>query len=620
MDWRNVNGEWINFSRLECIYINHRQYDFILQQLGELQEEIHTLRKENVAFRKENASFRQENALLREENVKLCEENTLLRAENQKLLEENLALKQENATLKSLVYSQGLLIEEQRAEIEKLKTQVQQYAEAYEILSFDFKVLARAHYGKKSERYLEEEAKTAVTASLLTNQNSVNGSEDNNANNLVVTEEQGVFVSAHKRKKKGIRNVDLPRRIEIIYADDEERQCSCGKLKKVIRYEVRELIHYIPATFEIIEQRREVLGCNCLDSTITTAPVPLHILPKVGVTEEFLAFVVINKLVDRQPLYHLEKQLAARYRVNVTRKTMATWLIALVQPLQPLYNLLKDTVIDDDIASCDATPLQVLNEPDRAAETKSYMYCILGGSVEKPVVLYSYNDKLHKKFMADWFEGFSGTIHMDCDNFFELLTSKEDVYPSFCNAHARRKFEAVFKVAKKRGLAHEALDFYKRLYAIERFAKKNELTLEELHKIRQEKSKPIMEEFKKWLDEYVSMVLPKSPLGKSFAYTINHWEGFVRFLENPRLSIDNNHTEREIKPFVMARKAFLFANSVGGAHALAMHFSLIRTAIANKLEPYQYYVHILKEIPHCKTVEDYEKLLPCNVDLTKMQD
>ena len=105
----------------------------------------------------------------------------------------------------------------------------------------------------------------------------------------------------------------------------------------------------------------------------------------------------------------------------------------------------------------------------------------------------------------------------------------------------------------------------------------------------------------------------ESPLGKAFAYTINHWTGLILFLEDGRLEIDNNHTEREIKPFVIARKGFLFADSVGGAHALAMHFSILRSAIANKLEQYRYYVHILKNIPHCKTVEDYEKLLPWNI-------
>jgi transposase len=386
----------------------------------------------------------------------------------------------------------------------------------------------------------------------------------------------------------------------------------------VIGYETKDLINYIPPVFEIIEQAREILACTCLDSTITTAPLPLHILPKVGATEEFLASLIVGKMVDRQPLYHLEKQLHDRYHVDVSRKTMSYWLIDLVEPLQPLYNLLKDCIIDYDIASCDATTLQVLHEPGRDPHTKSYMYCMCGGTEEHPVVLYAYNDKLHKQFVADWFSGFEGYLHIDCDEFFEIVVDNITVFASFCNAHGRRKFENITKQSKNRGLSHEAMDFYKRLYKIERFAKDNNLSLIEIYYLRQKESKPIMDEFKQWLETNVSTILPKSPLGKAFAYVLNHWDGFISFLYDPRLSIDNNHTEREIKPIVMARKTFLFANSVAGAHALAMHFSITRTAIANKLEPYQYYVHVLKKIPHCKTTEDFEKLLPWNVTLPKI--
>jgi transposase len=122
-----------------------------------------------------------------------------------------------------------------------------------------------------------------------------------------------------------------------------------------------------------------------------------------------------------------------------------------------------------------------------------------------------------------------------------------------------------------------------------------------------------MEKFKAWLDAVWPTVLPQSSLGKAIQYCFNLWPGLIRFLEDGRLEIDNNLTEQQIKPFVIARKNFLFAASVDGAKALCMHFSLIRTAKAQGLDPYHYYVEILKKIPHCKTVEDYEKLLPWNM-------
>ena len=122
-----------------------------------------------------------------------------------------------------------------------------------------------------------------------------------------------------------------------------------------------------------------------------------------------------------------------------------------------------------------------------------------------------------------------------------------------------------------------------------------------------------MDKFKAWLDEIYPTVLPKSPLGVAVNYCIKYWAGLVRFLEDGRLEIDNNLTEQEIKPLVIARKNFLFCSSVEGAEALCMHFGFIRTAKRHGLDPYHYYVLLLKNIPYCNTADDYEKLLPWNI-------
>jgi transposase len=337
------------------------------------------------------------------------------------------------------------------------------------------------------------------------------------------------------------------------------------------------------------------------------------VLPKSGASESLLSFLVVSKLEDRQPLYHLEKQLKERYGIDCSRQTMARWLIDLIQPLRPLANLLKDPVIEYGVSSCDATTLQVLDEPGRPAETKSYVYCMRGGPPGQEVVLYAYNDRLHKQFVADWYQDYRGFLHVDGDNFFDLIGSLSGVELVNCNAHARRKFEPIAKATKGSGLAKEALKFYKALYKIEKKAKELGLEYSGRYALRQKESKPILEEFKKWLDRHMCLVLPQSPLGKAIQYCLNRWDGLIRYCEDGRLEIDNNLTEQEIKPLVIARKNFLFAHSVDGAHALCLHLSLIRTAKQHGLDPYRYYVEVLKNIPYCKSVEDYEKLLPWNV-------
>ena len=505
----------------------------------------------------------------------------------------------------AIINNQEIKIQALEAALNIAEKRCEQYAQAYDQMHHQLKELIRNRFGKKSERYLDDPENP---------QRNLFGEDEkfsvaDTAGNQI---ENDIKVVSHTRKKKQKSEKEIPVRIEIIPVPDKDKQCPCGICKSVIRYETKKLMHHQRAVIEVIEQRREVVACkNGCDGDIVTAPAPPHVLPKIKATEEFLSFLVVSKLDDRQPLYHLEKQLHERYGIDCSRQTMARWVIDLMFPLQPLYNLMKDHIIDYDIASCDATTLQVLNEPGRLAETKSYVYCVRGGPPDKSVILYDYNNKLHKQFVKEWFEGFKGYLHTDGDNFFELIG--EYVALVNCNAHARRKFEPVAQGAKGTGLAKEAMRFFKELYKIEREAKNNKLSPEQRYELRQRKSKPLMEKFKVWLDDMYPTVLPQSALGKAMTYCINLWSGLTRFLNDGRLEIDNNLTEQEIKPLVIARKNFLFCTSMDGAKALCMHLSFIRTAKLHGHDPYHYYVKLLKQVPHCRSVEDYEKLLPWNI-------
>lgn len=493
-----------------------------------------------------------------------------------------------------------------RGQLDLYQKRCEQYMQAYDSLQHQVNELLRNRFGKKSERFIDPQHPQAdffENNALIFSQADIAGEANGD-----------IAVAPYTRSKHKKADKALPRRIEIIPVSDEYKHCTCGARKIVIRYESKESLHYQPAVFEILEQRREVVACpNRCESEIVTAPVAPHVLPKAKVTEAFLAFLVVSKLDDRQPLYHLEKQLAERYGVDCSRQTMARWVIDLMAPMQPIYNLLKDAVIDYDVASCDATTLQVLNEPGRRAETKSYVYCIRGGPPETGAILYDYNDTQHQVFVKTWFEGFAGYLHVDGDHFFDAVG--EVAHRVNCNAHARRKFEPIAQGTKGKGLAKHALRFYKDLYKIEREAKNNGYTPAQRHALRQEKSKPLMDQFKAWLHEMYPTVLPQSPLGKAMHYCIKLWSELTRFLLDGRLEIDNNLTEQEIKPLVIARKNFLFAASVDGARALCMHFSFIRTAKLHGLDPYHYYVKLLKRLPYCQSVEDYEALLPWRIQL-----
>lgn len=497
-------------------------------------------------------------------------------------------------------------IELLKAEVALLTARCEQYSQAYEYLQEQLLQLKRKVFGKSSERYLDPDNKQP---SLLDESNTF-ANADVNSDQVAEVISQ---VAAHTRKQKAKVDKELPRRIEIIPLAEAEKQCDCGACKSIIRYESKEMIHYVPEELLILEQRREVAACaKCKDAGVVTANAPLQVLPKIKATNEFLAFLVTSKLEDRQPLYHLERRLSERHGIDVSRQTMAKWLIDLTKPLRPIYNLLKDQIIEYDVASCDATTLQVLKEPGRKAETKSYVYCMRGGGPGKSSTLYEYNAHENQQFIFDWFTGFNGYLHVDGDNVFNLI-GRENAVIVNCNAHARRKFEPIAQTNKGRGIAKEALRYFKLLYKIEREAKDKQLNPQERYQLRQEKSKPILEEFNTWLDKIAPTVLPQSALGNAVKYCIKYRQGLMRFLDDGRLEIDNNLTEQAIKPLVIARKNFLFCDSIAGANALCLHFSLIQTAKLHGWDPYHYYRILLNALPHCKTVEQYEQLLPWNI-------
>ena len=513
--------------------------------------------------------------------------------------------------------------EELKSELKLFQTKLDRSEKAYDLLLHNLKQLQRNQFGKKSERFIDPnnpQADLFADVELPEGKSDSDSDMDNEESNII-------HIPAHQRKKRKNKGFppNLPRREIIIAAID--RICSCGKEKKLVRYEITELLHFIPAIFEVLVQKREILACSCgCSGSITIAPNPARILPKTSVTDSVLVHTIVSKLYDRQPLYHLEKVFRERFDIDLSRNNLARWFIDSSKALQPLINIMKDEIIDYDIASSDATEIQVLNEPNRTATQKSYWFCMRGGPPDKKIVLYDYNPTQHKQFLVNWFDGFKGIIHVDAQNIFDAL-EYNGAKLSYCNAHARRKFEPIAKGAKADGLAKHTMRIFRKLYKIERDAK-NQKKQEKLteskfyqlrYKLRQEQSKPIVDKFKIWLDENYKTVLPQSPLGKAFAYSIKHWGGLIRFLDDGRVEFDNNLTEQQIKPAVMARKNFLFASSVDGAKALCVHLSLIQTSLAHNFDPYAYYMEIFKKIPHCKTLEDYEKLLPWNIELNKVR-
>jgi len=424
-----------------------------------------------------------------------------------------------------------------------------------------------------------------------------------------------IIVAAHKRKKRGRKPLpdSLPR-IDVVYElPESERRCDHdGQLLTQIDEVVSEQLDIIPAKIQVIRHIRKKYACSC-GQCIKTAPLPAQPIPRSMASPGLLAHVTISKYQDALPLYRQETILQ-RIGVDIPRATLANWMIKAGELIQPLVNLMQDRLLGYDIIQMDETPVQVLKEAGKTAQSKSYLWLQRGGPPDHPVVLYHYDPGRGAGVAKRLLAGFKGYLQTDGYDGYNAAVAAGHLTHVGCMAHARRKFSEAVKAQgrnKKRGKAHRGLILIQKLYRIEKQVRK--LEPEQRHAHRDRHARPILDEMRAWLDQALPQVPPTSATGKALNYLHNEWDKLIRYLDDGRLQIDNNAAENAIRPFVLGRKNWLFSDSVNGVNASANLYSLIETAKANGLEPYAYLRYLFAELPKAETVAAIEALLPGNL-------
>lgn len=423
--------------------------------------------------------------------------------------------------------------------------------------------------------------------------------------------------SPPKRKTRKPLPEALPR--DIIQHDliESQKLCNCGCELTYITDVVSEQLKLIPQSVRVIQHRRKKYACRNCNKTIITAELPPQPLPKTQAAPETLAHVVVSKFLDGLPLYRQSKMLE-RLKINISRSTLANWVIQSGHLVVPLINLLRDELLAGPIIHADETTIQVLKEPQTSPISKKYMWVQYGGQENKRVLLFDYDPSRSSNVPLKLLEGFQGYLQTDGYKGYNLLAKSGGIEHLACWDHARRKFKEAKKAFKKTknvksSKSSEALNMIRKLYLIERKIKKR--SNEQRYLTRQKESIPLLEKIKDWIDELLPQVPPKSLLGKALHYTHNLWQKLIIYCEDGRLSISNQVAENSIRPFAISRKNFLFAVSPQGAHASARLYSLVQTAKMNNLNPYDYLCHVFKELPKATSVEQIESLLPWNVVL-----
>lgn len=439
-------------------------------------------------------------------------------------------------------------------------------------------------------------------------------------------------ISYTRKRRKGRRALpeDLPRNTIIHELTEEQRRCGnkgcpkwgeCGKLRPLIGEETREELEFIPAQIRVnrhVYRKYGQIACEAAAEeervpTVISAPREKRMVRGGIATASLLSHVVASKFADGLPLYRQER-IFARLGIRISRQSMCNWTIQASRGCGEYLELLWREIRAGPLINMDETTLQVLHEPDREAQTKSYMWVMVGtGEEGRRVVLYTYCPHRNGQMAERLLEGYRGSLQTDGYEGYGSVGARKEIWHVGCLAHARRKFYEADVAAGGKGLAREGLQYFKKLYRIERKLRGRGLPKQQFVMERRKAAAPVWRRFRRWLRSASETVVSESLLGKAVSYTLGDYRRLVRYLKYAYLTPDNNVAEQAIRPFVVGRKAWLFNNTPLGAHASAAMYSIVETAKASNLDPFHFMYRLFSELPKADTEEKLEKLLPWNM-------
>jgi transposase len=382
---------------------------------------------------------------------------------------------------------------------------------------------------------------------------------------------------------------NLPR-VEIRHEPDSTT-CGCGCQMSRIGQDVAEKLDYVPGVFSVERHIRGKWACAQCE-TLIQAPVAAHIIDKGIPTTGLLAQVLVAKFADHLPLYRQEA-IFGRAGLAIPRSTLGAWVGSCGVQLQPLVDALKADILSHSVVHADETPVQML-KPGNGKTHRAYLWAYAAGAFEETkAVVYDFCESRAgenaKVFLGDW----RGSLVCDDFSGYKQLMN-QGVTEVGCLAHARRKFFDLH-ASNKSQIAQSALEQIARIYEIEREVK--ELPADERRRIRQARSKPLLDALRQWMILNRQKITDGSATAKALDYNLRRWEALTRFVADGQLPVDNNHIENQIRPIAIGRNNWLFAGSLRAGKRGAAVMSLIQSAKLNGHDPYAYLKDVLARLP-----------------------
>ena len=518
--------------------------------------------------------------------------------------------KDEMAAMILQMQKQQLELQQLQAQMEQTQLQLQQQIST---LNEKIAIMNARHFGRSTEKL-----------STLPGQINIFNEADAAAAEAIA-EPAIEQVILRRKKQKGKRKEDLsrlPKRIENHELTKEQLKEIFGENGwKRLPDEVYSRVEYQPAVREVVEHHVAVYAAKKADvDTIVRADRPVDLLRNSIATPSLVAAIMNAKYTNAIPLYRIAQDFEQSDMI-LGRATMANWVIRCAERyLSLVYDRLREHLCQNDVLQVDETTCQVTKD-GRSSDAKSYMFVYRTSelSVEKPVILYQYSKTRSRSSVQRFLEGFSGILVSDAFSGYKALDKEEpDIRAAFCWAHARRDYADALKALKgdAKDLAHETIA-HKALTQIAAIYKaeselKNE-SIEERQIRRHKEVLPLVEAYFAWVREQEPATVLSEKTRDGLKYSLNQEKYLRVFLENGEVPIDNSATERAIRPFTIGRANWHIIDTIHGAQASAVIYSLVETAKANKLKIYEYLKHLLTEIP--KHMDDtsldfLEDLLP----------
>jgi len=375
-------------------------------------------------------------------------------------------------------------------------------------------------------------------------------------------------------------------------APEDQKPCDdCGDQRQRIGEDVSEQLEYQRPELYVVRTERPKYGpCpkGCCKGIVVADP-PEQVIPKGKAGPGLLAHVLWAKYGLHLPCYR-QKIMFGMIGLEIPRSTLCEWIGRCVELLMPIYEAMKRDVLGSEVLFSDDSPVRLL-EPGLGKTRQARVWAYAGDLLHRQIV-YEFTQTREQKWPQGFLKDFLGALQVDGYKGYNALFEKEGVVAAFCWAHARRRFVEAEETDKER--SRTAVAYIRLLYEIEREIKGQHPKRKK--RTRRSRAKRILKRFKKWLDEEIQGLLPKSPIGQAIQYTRGHWEGLLTYTRNGMVEIDSNRVERSIRGWKLGLKNWLFLGSEDGGRWGAVLFSFIETCKLHWINPEAYLEDVLVRI------------------------